>query len=422
MGRPAALAAYGEWSSVRIVIQKFGGTSVATPEAREALVLRVKEAVESGRCPVVVVSAMGRVGDPYATDTLIQLARSVYPDTAPRELDLLISCGEIISAVVVANTLKRAGMKNTIAFTGGQAGIITDRHFGDARILRVEPDHLHRHLERGDLVVVAGFQGVSETGEITTLGRGGSDTTAAALGIALRAEVVEIFTDVDGVKTADPRIVPEARTLQVVSYEEVLNMANEGARVVHPRAVELAMRANVPLRVRHTMSDAPGTLITHALEAADSRPVFRNGHTVTAVAQRPGVAQVAVLAPAVDADADLRVFRPLADAGISVDLINVFPDRKCFIVAEEEGNRAKNLLEQQGFQVLLRPGCAKVSVVGTGMRGVPGVMANVVEALHQAGVEILQTADSHMTISCLVKEGDMHRAVRALHARFGLGN
>ncbi len=408
---------------MRIVVQKFGGTSLATPETREAMVQRVREAVEQGVRPVLVVSAMGRAGDPYATDTLIQLARGVYQDTAPRELDLLISCGEVISAVVAANTLKRAGLKNAAVLTGGQAGIITDRNFGDARILRVQPDHLVRHLERGDLVVVAGFQGVAETGDITTLGRGGSDTTAAALGVALRAEVVEIFTDVDGVKTADPRIVPEARTLQVMSYEEILNMANEGARVLHPRAVELAMRANLPLRVRHTLSDAPGTLVTHAFETADSRPVFRNGHTVTAVAQRPGVAQVSVVPPAAErGEADVHVFRSLAEAGISVDLINVSPDRKSFIVPEEAGVQAKAILEQKGFQVQLRPGCAKVSVVGTGMRGVPGVMAGVVEAMSQAGVEILQTADSHTTISCLVRAEDMDRAVRALHARFGLGN
>ncbi len=406
---------------MRIVVQKFGGTSVATPEAREAVVQRVLEALDRGVTPVVVVSAMGRAGDPYATDTLIGLARSVFPDTAPRELDLLISCGEIISAVVVANTLKRAGLQKVVVLTGGQAGIITDRRFGDAHVLRVEPDHLNRHLERGDIVVVAGFQGVAETGDITTLGRGGSDTTAAALGVALRAEAVEIFSDVDGVKTADPRIVPEARTLEVVSYEEVLQMAHEGAKVIHPRAVELAMRANLPLRVRNTFSSEPGTLITHGYEMDASRPAWRNGCAITGVTHQPGVAQV-VVTPAVtdQAGADVRIFRPLAEAGISVDLVTVSPDRKSFVVNEADGPRARQLLERHGFQVRLRPGCAKVSVVGTGMRGLPGVMAGVAEALHDAGVEILQTADSHMTISCLVKGEDAERAVRALHARFGL--
>ncbi len=407
---------------MRIVVQKFGGTSVATSEARDAVVQRVLEARAAGLTPVVVVSAMGRAGQPYATDTLIDLARSVYHDTAPRELDLLISCGEIISAVLVANTFKKSGVDKTIVLTGGQAGIITDRQFGQARVLRVEPEHLNRHLERGDLVIVAGFQGITHDGDITTLGRGGSDTTAAALGVALRAEAVEIFTDVDGVMTADPRIVPEARTLRVASYEEVLQMANEGARVVHPRAVELAQRASLPLKVRHTFSDNPGTLITHTYEADVSGPQWRNGNIVTGVALKPGVTQLAVF-PNDSADRpglDLQIFRPLADAGISVDLINVFPDRKAFVVLDNEGLRAKSILEQHGFRVEMKPGCAKVSIVGSGIRDVPGVMVKVVEALGDAGVEILQTADSHVTISCLVRREEMEKAVRALHAKFNL--
>lgn len=406
---------------MRMIVQKFGGTSLATPEARHALVQRVIEARGQGLVPVIVVSAMGRAPDPYATDTLIGLARAEYPETAPRELDLLISCGEIISAVVVANAFRQAGLERAIVLTGGQAGIVTDRNYGDARILRVEPQHLIRHLERGDLPIVAGFQGVAESGDITTLGRGGSDTTAAALGVALRAEVVEIFTDVDGVKTADPRIVPEARTLGTVSYEEVLQMANEGARVIHPRAVELAMRANLALRVRNAYTDSPGTLVAHNYETDASRLVFRDGCLVTGITQRAGVAQVSVQPSGPQTNrADLHVFRPLADAGISVDMINVFPDRKSFIVAGNDGPRAKDLLERVGFQVSMREGCAKVSVIGTGMRGVPGVMARVVEALDESGVRILQTADSHLTISCLVRGEEMEKAVRALHAKFGL--
>lgn len=404
---------------MRIVVLKFGGTSVVNQQSREAVAQRVKEAAGKGIVPVVVVSAMGRSGDPYATDTLIELARAVYRDTAARELDLLISCGEIISAVVMANTLKRAGFEDVVVLTGGQAGIVTDRNYGDARILRVEPDHLNRHLERGDLVVVAGFQAAAETGDITTLGRGGSDTTAAALGVALRAEVVEIFTDVDGIKTADPGIVPEAKTLKVVSYEEILNMAHEGARVVHPRAVELAMRANLPLRVRNTFTDNPGTLVTHSYESETTRSVWRNGCIITGVTQRPGVAQIEVFPDRGDGEGDAGVFRPLADAGISVDLINVFPDHNAFTVDESEGSRAKGILEGKGYRVSLRPGCAKVSVVGSGIRGVPGVMASVAEALSEAGVRILQTADSHVTISCLVDRKDMEKAVRALHDKFG---
>jgi aspartate kinase len=404
---------------VRIIVQKFGGTSLATPAYRELVADRVGAAVRRGLTPVVVVSAMGRVGDPYATDTLLSLARDVYPEMPPREIDLLIACGEIISAVVMAGTLRRRGLP-AVVLTGGQAGIITDRTFGNARILRVEPEHLRRHLERGDLCVVAGFQGMAETGDITTLGRGGSDTTAAALAVALRAELVEIYTDVSGVKTADPRIVPEARTLPVVSYEEIFQMAQQGAKVVHPRAVELAMRANVPVRVRSTFDDPerePGTLITHGFEVAADWDGL--GRVVTGVTHVPGVAQFAVDGPD-RPETTVRLFRVLGDAGISVDLINVSPDRRRFIVAGEDAARARRLLEAEGFRVEVRPDCAKVSVVGTGMRGVPGVMAAVVEALAQEGIEILQSADSHVTISCLVARQDMERAVQALHRKFGL--
>ncbi len=404
---------------MRIIVQKFGGTSLATPAYRELVAERVNIAVRRGLCPIVVVSAMGRVGDPYATDTLLSLARDVYPDIALRETDLLVACGEIISAVVMAGTLRKHGHPGVV-LTGGQAGIITDRAFGNARILRVEPDHLRRHLERGDLCVVAGFQGVAETGDITTLGRGGSDTTAAALAVALRAEMLEIYTDVNGVKTADPRIVPEARTLPVVSYEELFQMAHQGAKVVHPRAVELAMRANVPVRVRSTFDDPevePGTLITHGFEVGGQWDGL--GRVVTGVTNVPDLAQFSVEGGD-RSDSAVRAFRLLADASISVDLINVAPDRRRFVVAGEDAARARRALEAEGFRVDVRLECAKVSVVGTGMRGVPGVMAAIVEALHQEGVQILQSADSHVTISCLVGKADMERAVQALHRKFGL--
>lgn len=403
---------------MRIIIQKFGGSSLATPAHRTLVADRIDTALHRGMTPVVVVSAMGRVGDPYATDTLLRLARDVFPEMAPRETDLMVACGEIISAVVLAGVLRGRGLP-AVVLTGAQAGIITDRAFGNARILRVEPDHLRRHLERHDLCVVAGFQGAAETGDITTLGRGGSDTTAAALGVALQAEVVEIYTDVNGVKTADPRIVPEARTLAVLSYEEIFQMAQQGARVVHPRAVELARRGNMPLRVRSTFDDPdkePGTLITHTFEDAQWDGWSR---TVTGVTYMPEVALFNVEGGQ-EPGAVVQMFRCLGDAGISVDLINVAPDRRRFIVARDDAPAARRTLEGAGFGVAVHAECAKVSVVGTGMRGVPGVMAAVVEALGQEEIEILQTADSHVTISVLVERPRMEQAVQALHRKFGL--
>ncbi|MCL6521008.1 MAG: aspartate kinase [Firmicutes bacterium] len=418
---------------MRILVQKFGGTSVSDGERRAHVVRRIRAALAAGFQPVIVVSAMGRRGDPYATDTLLDQVRSVEPEPDAREEDLMISCGEVISAVLLSATLRREGVGRPLTLTGGQSGILTDDHFGDARILRVDPAPLHRRLEQGLLPVVTGFQGVTESGEVTTLGRGGSDTTAAALGVALRAEEVEIYSDVEGVMTADPRIVPDARTLRVLTYEEVLQMADLGSRIVHPRAVELAMQGNVPLRIRSTFSDHPGTRITHAFESAGAWPDLYGGRIITGVAHMPDMCLVRVEGlPAGPERAgggrgddsgavNRRIFRPLAEAGVSVDLINVSPERRSFIVREAEAEKTRKILESEGFQVELLHDCAKVSVVGAGMRGLPGVMARVVEALAERGIEILQTADSHVTISCLVRGDQMEEAVRALHRAFDLG-
>ncbi|MGE5542608.1 MAG: aspartate kinase [Bacillota bacterium] len=408
--------------SSRVIIQKFGGTSVSKPEYREIVAERVAQAVDAGFAPVVVVSAMGRNGDPYATDTLINLARSVYSDTAAREMDLLISCGEVISAVIVANTLKKHGL-DAMVLTGGQAGIITDTNFNDAMILRVEPDHLVRHLSEGKIVVVAGFQGVTANGDITTLGRGGSDTTAAALGATLGASVVDIYTDVDGVKTADPRLVPAARTIGRMTYDEVTQMAVQGARVVHPRAVEICARASVPLRIRSTFADSSGTLVASHPgpgggwpELAASRPVSALAHIAPVTQFRLGVE-----GEWASGNGILGLFRTLSGAGVSVDMISVTPRERTFTVQEDAWERALRALRSVGLEPEVRKGCAKVSVIGHGMSGQPGVMARVAEAMAGAGVEIIQTTDSHMTISCLIPSEGLEDAARALHEEFGLG-
>ncbi|NPV52871.1 MAG: aspartate kinase [Firmicutes bacterium] len=416
---------------MRIIVQKFGGTSVSTPSLRKQAAEHILEAKRQGYSPVVVVSAMGRAGDPYATDTLIQLLRTVDGDPDPRDQDLLLSCGEIISSVIMSGLLKNMGHP-AVALTGAQAGIITDDKFGDTRIVEVKPDLVLQHLREGKIVVVAGFQGITQNGDVTTLGRGGSDTTAAALGAALGAEVVEIYTDVDGVMTADPRIVPEARPLKVMTYREVAEMAHLGAKVVHPRAVEIAMEKGVPLRIKCTFSDAPGTLITDSMEGVEGTTI-RSDRVVTGVAHIANVAQIKIMTGEdVNRSGLVRtVFRALADAGISVDIINVFPRMIAFTVSGEVFEKALDILKRRALDSSgLDPssvdiegveGCAKVSVVGAGMRGVPGVMATVVEALYASEVPILQTSDSHTSISCLVRKDDMQKAMRSLHARFGLG-
>lgn len=404
---------------MRIIVQKFGGTSVAASAQRERAVDWIVKAREDGYHPVVVVSAMGRRGEPYATDTLLSL---VEPGTlSARDLDLLMSCGEVIAAAVLASRLVRRGLEARV-MTGGQAGIVTDDTFGEARIVEVDPEPVLHVLASGRVPVVAGFQGVTGDGEVTTLGRGGSDTTAAALGAALKAEVVDIFTDVDGIKTADPRIVPEARTLATVDYEEVFQMAHLGARVIHPRAVEIAREFRVPVRVRSTFSASEGTLVAARPPALDPWAHREPERSVTGVTYIEGLVQVIVSAPeGGSADWSLAMFDQLARRGISVDLINLFPDRAYFTVPAARRTDAEAALESLGLRYEVRAERAKVSIVGSAIHGLPGVMAQVVGALRSAGVDVLQTADSHSTISCLVDRAQMEQALRALHARFHLG-
>ena len=407
---------------MRILVQKFGGTSVATAERRANVVSKVSEAVHSGYSPVVVVSAIGRSGDPYATDTFLSMVKGIYPDLPKRELDLLLSCGEVISGTILVSTLNSLGFE-AVLFTGGQAGIITDQEFGDARIVRVEPGKILEQLAKGKIVVVTGFQGTTEDGQITTLGRGGSDTTASALGVALNAEAIDIYTDVEGIMTADPRIVENARTIDIVTYNEICQMAYQGAKVIHPRSVEIAMQRNIPIRIKSTFSDEPGTLVTNMYPDRGIGTDITSDRIITGIAHTPNVTQLRVLTGEVQDQhlTDKRIFRAMALADISVDFISVQPEAVLYTVQDEVASKAVKILQNMGFEPEVVPSCAKVSIVGAGIAGVPGVMADMVEALSDAGVTILQSADSHTTIWVLVHKEDMVRAVQALHQKFRLG-
>ncbi len=397
---------------MKIVVQKFGGTSVATAEGRARAMERIVAAKEQGYSPVVVVSAMGRRGEPYATDTLIDLVKTIHNDIEPRELDLLVSCGEIISTVVMATSLKKMGHQ-AVALTGGQAGIFTDSNYGCAQILDIDPKPIMYHLSQGRIVIVAGFQGVCEDGSTTTLGRGGSDTTATALGAALKAEVVEIYTDVDGVMTTDPRLVPDAAILTDISYREICEMANQGAKVIHPRAIEAAMSGKVPIMIKNTFSDAKGTLIADNVAE----------RVITGLAHLTNITQVKV--GPLDGDdvqlAKVRVLKTMAEARISIDMVGVAPNSIFFIINGDDTKKAQAALEAAGYRIALDTGCAKLSVIGAGMEGVPGVMANVMESLNKAGVTVLHTSDSDITISFLIKEEDLLNAINILHKSFKLG-
>jgi aspartate kinase len=373
-----------------------------------------------GYQPVVIVSAMGRKGAPYATDTLIGLLRAEHHAADKHELDFMISCGENISAAVMAASLQAAG-RRAQALTGGQAGIITDGRFGQAQILKVDTLYLKELLEDGIIPVVCGFQGVTEDGRnITTIGRGGSDTTAAAVGAALKARLVEIYTDVDGIMTADPRIVKQAKIIDCISYGEICQLAHQGAKVIHPRAVEIAMQKNIPLMIKSTFSDAPGTLVTNDL-GEDTRDVPVTDKIASGVTYIPDISQVRISLDERDDKASVTAFELLAGNNISVDCLNVHPGEIIFTVEEVDLDKAVQLLRAASFdQMRVERECAKVSVVGAGMRGVPGVMSTFVKTFVNSAIPILQTVDSNITLSAVVGREHLGRALSALHEAFGL--
>ncbi|MBF2601147.1 aspartate kinase [Listeria welshimeri] len=400
---------------MKIIVQKFGGTSVQNEKIRLMAFNHIKHALKDGYKVVVVVSAIGRYGDPYATDTLLELIGAKNTKLSPREQDTLLSVGETISASVFTNMLKEADIKAE-AFSGGQAGIITSNHHLNAKITEVVTSRLKTALKTLDVAVVAGFQGKAKNGDITTLGRGGSDTSAAALGVSLQADYIDIFTDVDGMMTADPRIVEHARSLPRVSYNEVSNMAYQGAKVIHPRAVEIAMTAKIPMRIRSTYLESTGTLVTSVADELGHFDVKER--MVTGVAHVTNLTQVSVKTDTVKAQQ--QAFKILADAGISLDFINILTDSVIFTVPEEKRLVVKLLLEEADLQTNVRENCAKVSIVGAGITGVPGVTAKIVGALSEKNIPILQSADSHTTIWVLVREEDLISAVNALHDVFCL--
>jgi aspartate kinase len=402
-----------------VIVQKFGGTSVGSAERIRAVARRVVESRIDGYDVVVVVSAMGDT-----TDDLLRLASDITPLPPPRELDMLLTSGERISMALLAMAIHSLG-HDAVSFTGSQAGIITSSEHGRAKIIDVRAARIQEALGQGKVVIVAGFQGVSTTADVTTLGRGGSDTTAVALAAALTAESCEIYTDVDGVYTADPRIVPDARVLHAVSYEEMLEMAASGARVLQLRSVEYARNHGVLVRVRSSFNETTGTWVREEDERMEKAIISGVTHdvsegklTIQDVPDRPGIAA--------------RVFRRMADEGVNVDMIvqNVSTAGTTdisFTVPREDGLRAKNSIDAElreigGQDVSYDEGIGKVSLVGAGMRSHPGVAATMFAALADAGVNIEMISTSSIRISVVVREADVVKAVRAVHDRFSLSD
>ena len=382
---------------------KFGGTSVADPEKIKDVARRLVAARAEGNRVVAVLSAMGD-----STDELVRLAYEVSPRPKPRELDMLISVGERISCALAAMAIHDLGAE-AISLTGSQAGIVTDTVHGRAKIVDVRARRIHEALDQDRIVLVAGFQGVSTDFDITTLGRGGSDTTAVALAAALGAEVCEIYTDVEGVFTADPRLVPQARKLHAVSYEEMLEMAASGARVIQVRSVEVARNHNVKLHVRSTFSGADGTWIREEDERMLEKALISGiTHTREETLYR------------VDGTSPARLFAALAEAGVNVDTILRTGPEILFSAPAEDREVAGDTLESLGVDWSARDDLGKVSVIGAGMKSHPGVAAKAFETLTEAGIEPEIVITSPIKIACHVRGEDVERAVAELHRAFEL--
>ena len=398
-----------------LIVQKYGGSSVADAEKIKNVARRIAATRDEGNQVVVVVSAMGDT-----TDELIELANQVTNRLDERELDVLLSTGEVVSSTLLAMTLHGMGYP-AISLTGAQAGIRTDSTYSRARILKVESRRVVKELEKGNIVIVAGFQGVNDEMDVTTLGRGGSDTTAVALAASLKAEVCQIYTDVEGIYTADPRVVPEARRLEEIGYEEMLEMASYGARVMHPRAVELGELYKIPILVASSFTGNPGTLI-HGGVSMEVR------NKVRSVAYDLNVAKVTVIGVPDQPGIAASIFEPLARRGISVDTIVQNASiggvtDLTFTVAQSQLAKAMEVVEPMARAIEAR-GCdsdsklGTVSIVGTGMQNTPGYAARMFSALSEKKINIQLITTSEIRVTCIIDEARVKDAVRALHRAF----
>ncbi|HET6477876.1 MAG TPA: aspartate kinase [Dehalococcoidales bacterium] len=398
-----------------LIVQKYGGSSVADAEKIKNVGRRIARTRDEGNEVVVVVSAMGDT-----TDELIELAYQISENPDSRELDVLLSTGEVVSSTLLAMSLHVMGY-SAISLSGAQAGIRTDSAYSRARILQIEPKRVIRELEKGNIVIVAGFQGMTEDMDVTTLGRGGSDTTAVALAATLGAEVCQIYTDVDGVYSADPRLVPEAQRLDEIHYEEMLELATYGAKVMHPRAVELGELFHIPILVASSFTGNPGTLIHGGVSMEVRNKVRSIAHnlnvgkiTVVGVPDRPGIAAT--------------IFEPLAKAGVSVDTIVQNASIQgitdlTFTVFKSDLARAMEVVKSIAAQIGARE-CAsddklgEVSIIGTGMQNTPGFAARMFSTLSEKNINIQLITTSEIRITCIINADEVKEAVRALHRAF----
>ena len=402
----------------KLIVQKFGGSSVANVERIQNVARRVVGYKKKGYSLVVVVSALGDT-----TDELIELANQITSTPSEREMDMLLSTGEQISVALLAMAIHKLGQE-AISFTGGQVGIMTDGNFTKARITKINANNIRKQLKAGKIVIVAGFQGISMNHDITTLGRGGSDLTAVALATTLQADECEIYTDVDGIYTTDPRIEPKAKKIKEITFDEMLEMASLGAQVMQPRSIEVAKKFNMPLHVRSSLSENTGTMILKEVPRMEDA-------LITGVTLNRSEAKITVCDVPDKPGGAARLFKDLSHGGVSVDMIvqNVSHTRKTdisFTIAKANAHKAMKLTKKTAAEigageVILDEDIARIGVVGIGMKSNPGVAAKMFDTLAESKINIEMISTSDISISCIIKKKFAETALRSLHKNFGLG-
>ena len=416
---------------MKIIVRKYGGTSLDSIAKIKKIAETTKKSINEGKKIVLVVSAMGK-----STDELLKKAKmlSSHPDT--RELDLLMSSGEIVSSALMSIALQELGLK-AISLTGFQAGIDTNSTFGEAQIVSIDNKRINNEINNGRVVVIAGFQGYNENFEITTLGRGGSDTTAVALAASLKADICEVYTDVEGIFTADPKIVKNAKKIDYLSYEDMLELANYGAKM-HPRSIELGLHYNMPIIIKSSFENGPGTIISNIEKLNDLQKrgiilnkITENRNKVTGVTSEGNISKITLHNVPDKPGIAAKVFKPLSEAGINVDVIvqNISKNHKTdltFTVKNEDLNHALIIVQNKSIKninyenITSGSNYAKISIIGTGIQNSPGYAAKFFEALFESKVNIEMITTSDIRITCLINEKDIHKAVNKVHDVFEL--
>lgn len=402
---------------MKMAVLKFGGTSVSSKSSREKVIEKILEKYDQGYKTLVVVSAMGRSGEPYATDTLMELVKPIAINN--REMDLLLSCGEIISVIILANEILQKGYKVSI-LTANDAGIETDSNFGNAEIINIYTDNILEKIEKNNITIVAGFQGKTKEGEITTLGRGGSDITAIALAKALNSKHVEIFTDVDGIMTADPNIINNAKILKYMCYSEVYFLAKNGASIIHPKAIKIAQESNIPLIIRNTYSNSEGTYIGEInKEFIQNRNKLFNEKKITSLTYKKNKSQIII--SSIDKDYNLgNLIEKIIQKNINIDIISIMQDKKVFTIDVQDENKLVSILKKEQIEFEIIQDCCKLSILGYRIDDNPKILAKIIKAFSKENINILQASDPYNTFSCLIKEKDINKALLALHEEFKL--